>query len=111
MEADVGLGLDMGMVLKSFFAFCFVMSLMFLLSWALKRYGFPGRSILPGGKRRLQVIEQIQIDQRRKLILIRRDDREYLIVAGPGGETVVESGIPLADNIVELPPQKDKKHA
>lgn len=111
MEADVGLGLDMGMVLKSFFAFCFVMSLMFLLSWALKRYGFPGKSMLPGSKRRLKVIEQIQIDQRRKLILIRRDDKEYLIVAGPSGETVVESGIPLEDNVVGLSVQKEKKHA
>lgn len=110
MEADLGLGLDMGMVVKSFFAFTFVMSLMFLLSWALKRFGFPGKSILPGNKRRLKVIEQMPIDQRRKLVLVRRDDKEHLLVIGPGGETVVESGIPLENNIVELP-AKEKKHA
>lgn len=111
MEADLGLGLDMGMIVKSFFAFCFVMSLMFLLSWALKRFGFSGKSMLPGSRRRLKVIEQLPIDPRRKLVLVRRDDKEHLLVIGPGGETVVEAGIPLEDNIVELPSQKDKKHA
>ena len=49
------------------------------------------------------------IDNRRRLVLVRRDDREHLLLLGPQGETVVETNIPAAgDNIVEF--AKDQKN-
>lgn len=98
---------DATMLMKSFFAFAFVMSLMFLFSWLLRRFGFSGQALLPGAKRRLKIVEHLPIDSRRKLVLVRRDDREHLLVIGPNGETVVEAGIPVKDNVVEISLQKD----
>lgn len=109
-------------LLKFISAFVFVMSLMFMLSWGLKRLGLAGTSLLPNGsRRRLKIIETLPLDARRKLVIIRRDDREHLLVLGPTGETVVESSIPVLDapgNVVELAtvgaenlPQKDQKNA
>ena len=54
----------------------------------------PGR----GGRResRLAVIDSAMIDQRRRLVLIRRDDVEHLVLIGGPADLVVESGIGAA---------------
>jgi flagellar protein FliO/FliZ len=98
---------------KFFFAFVFVMGLMFLLAYVLKRAGLAGHSMLPGGKRRLKVIEHLPIDHRRRLLLVRRDDREHLLILSPTGETVVETNIPAAkDAVVDMTDaEKEQKHA
>ncbi len=102
--------MDMALLAKFFFAFAFVMSLMYLLSWFLKRIGLAGQSMLPGGKRRLKIVEFLPIDHRRKLVLIRRDNKEHLIVLGPSGETLVESDITAPEEkIIEI--VKDQKSA
>lgn len=93
--------MDAMLLLKFFSAFVFVIALMLLFSWGMKRLGLAG-ALLPGaGKRRLKVVEFMPIDHRRRLVLVRRDDREHLLLLGPQGETVVETNIPAgADNIV-----------
>ncbi len=98
---------------KFFFAFMFVMGLMFLLAYVLKRAGLAGHSMLPGGKRRLKVIEHLPIDHRRRLLLVRRDDREHLLILSPTGETVVETNISAPkDAVVDLTDaEKEQKHA
>lgn len=50
----------------------------------------------PKGERRLEVIDQASIDSRRKLILIRRDDVEHLLMTGGPVDVVVETGIKAA---------------
>lgn len=42
---------------------------------------------------RLAVIDHIQIDQTRRLVLIQRDDVQHLVVLGGGSDFLVESGI------------------
>lgn len=60
--------------------------------WAVRRFDIrlPGRAG-GGQERRLQVVERIGIDQRRALLIIRRDNREHLIVVGPEGSVTIES--------------------
>jgi flagellar protein FliO/FliZ len=45
----------------------------------------------PGG--RLKVVEVTAIDTRRRLVLVRRDGVEHLLLLGANGETVVETKI------------------
>ena len=47
----------------------------------------------PRTERRLEVIEQTNLDNRRKLVLIRRDDVEHLLMTGGPVDVVVETGI------------------
>ncbi len=103
--------METALLLKFVGAFVFVISLMLLLSWFLRRIGLSGPAMMPGTKRRLKIVEFMPLDHRRRLVLIRRDDREHLLVLGANGETVVESNIPAAENIVELPVLKDQKNA
>ncbi len=55
--------------------------------------GFPAAALKKSANRRLSVVEAAPLDGRRRMILIRRDDTEHLILLGPNSEVVVESGI------------------
>lgn len=95
------------MLLKFFCAFIFVVGLMLLLSWVVRKTGLSAGSFAPTGKRRLKVVEFLAIDHRRKLVLIRRDDKEHLVMMGPDSETLIEANIPAA---LDAPETKEQAH-
>jgi flagellar protein FliO/FliZ len=80
----------------------FVLSLILVLGlllgalWAVRRYGIGiggmqmSRS---GARRRLALVEVMPMDAKHKLVLVRRDDREHLLVLGPDAPVVVERDI------------------
>lgn len=78
--------------LRFVLALILVLGLILLLAWALRRFGFGGMA-RHGGKRRLQILESLAIDPRHRLVLVRRDDTEHLLMLGPTNDFVVESGI------------------
>ena len=41
------------------------------------------------GPRRLKISESLMLDPRRRMVIVRCDDREHLILLGPGGDIVV----------------------
>jgi len=47
----------------------------------------------PKADRRLEVVDHANVDSRRKLVLIRRDDVEHLIMTGGPVDVVIETGI------------------
>lgn len=47
----------------------------------------------PRAERRLAVVEHTSVDSRRKLVLIRRDGVEHLIMTGGPVDVVIETGI------------------
>ena len=80
-------------------------------TYLLKKIGLNGEGGFSGQKRRLKIVEYLPLDARRRLVLVRRDQKEFLLVLGPQGETVVESNIPAQqDNVVDLSPQKEQKN-
>ncbi len=92
--------MDLDAYLRFIFALAFVIALIGMLAFAMKRYGQGGRMMRKvGGRRRLSVVEMTPLDGKRRLVLIRRDDREHLLVVGATGETVVECGIPVPDHV------------
>ena len=42
-----------------------------------------------GAERRLKISESLMIDPRRRLVLVRLDGREHLLLLGPGGDIVI----------------------
>ncbi len=81
--------------LKFLLSLVFVLGLIGLAAAAMRRMGlgFPVGALKRPGNRRLSVVETAPLDGRRRLVLIRRDDTEHLIVLGPSSELVIESGI------------------
>jgi flagellar protein FliO/FliZ len=73
-------------------ALMLVLALVGFAALAARRYGLPG--IVSGSAtRRLAVVETLMIDARHKLLILRRDDKEHLVLVGPEGANVVESGL------------------
>ena len=73
-------------------ALLLVLALVGLAALAARRFGLPGLTT-GTASRRLGVVETLMIDTRHKVYLLRRDDREHLVLVGPEGASVVESGI------------------
>jgi len=78
-------------------AFIFVIALIGIGAWILKgmmaKSGNKSGGFLRSRTRRLGVVEAANVDGRRKLILVRRDDTEHLIMTGGPVDVVVETGI------------------
>jgi flagellar biogenesis protein FliO len=71
-------------------AFVFVLALIGLCAWLLRRFG-PAMRLGRAG--RLGLVESIAIDSRRRLLLIRRDQTEHLLLIGGARDLVIETGI------------------
>jgi len=70
-----------------------VVALIFAVAWIAKRLGFGGRLAMPRGKRRLAITEVLPLDGKRRLVLLKRDGVEHLLLLGLNDDLVVESGI------------------
>jgi len=71
----------------------FVLALVGLVAWLMRRFGPAMRM---GRAGRLGVIETIVLDNRRRLVLIRRDKVEHLVLLGSAGDLIIETGIDTA---------------
>jgi len=61
----------------------------------------------PRAEPRLGIVEQATVDSRRKLVLIRRDDVEHLIMTGGPVDVLIETGIntvPMQEEVTEHHP-------
>jgi flagellar protein FliO/FliZ len=52
--------------------------------------------------KRLDIVEQAVVDAKRKLVLVRRDDVEHLVMTGGPTDIVIESGIGAPRTTAEL---------
>lgn len=89
--------MEFGLYLQTLVALALVLGLIAAIAWAAKRYGLgglPGAGRAGGRQRRLAVVETLPLDTRRRLVLIRRDGIEHLILTGAGADLVIETGIP-----------------
>lgn len=82
-----------------------VLGLIFAALWVV-RQRLPGMMAGRAGAagRRLAVVESLTLDVKHRLVLVRRDDREHLLVLGGGQPVVVEADCPRA--AFTLPPAK-----
>ncbi len=78
-------------------ALVFVIGLIWLFGQVGQRFGLGTPMVGRPGNRRLRVVESAALDPKRRLLLVRRDDTEHLLLLGPAGEVVVETGIPMAE--------------
>ncbi|MBK8157277.1 MAG: flagellar biosynthetic protein FliO [Rhodospirillaceae bacterium] len=76
-------------------ALLLVLGLIALLAWLMRRFGMGG-ALRTAGQRRLQVMETTPVGPRHRLVLVRRDLVEHLLLLGPQGDVVVERGIERA---------------
>ncbi len=73
----------------------FVLGLIGLMALLLRRFGLTARVTPSAKKGRLAVVEVRPIDAKRRLVLLRRDSVEHLVLLGIGQALVIEQSIPL----------------
>jgi flagellar protein FliO/FliZ len=78
-----------------FFAFVVVLALIGVAAWLVRRFAGNrlGTNTNRGRMPRLAVIDAAAVDGRRRLVLVRRDNVEHLIMIGGPTDIVVESNI------------------
>src|SRR5579883_1908453 len=104
-------GLDRGaicrglsMLVPFIFAFLAVLALIGVAAWLVRRFASSrlGASTNRGRMPRLAVIDAAAVDGRRRLVLVRRDNVEHLLMIGGPTDIVVEP------NIVRAMPGRDQ---
>src|SRR5947208_15919070 len=95
--------------LKMLFAFIVVFGLLALALWLVRR--FSGERLSSAGSRgrqpRLAVIDAAAVDNRRRLVLVRRDNIEHLLMIGGPTDVVVEANIVRATTARDQIPQRN----
>jgi flagellar biogenesis protein FliO len=92
---DFLFGADMPLAVRFFVAFVIVLALIGGTAFLVRRFGGQrlGATATRGRQPRLAVIDAAAVDGRRRLILIRRDNVEHLLMIGGPSDIVVEANI------------------
>src|SRR5262252_6319512 len=87
-------GAEMPLAVRFFVAFLIVLGVIGAIWWVVRRFG-SGRlgASTRGRQPRLAVIDYASVDNRRRLILVRRDNVEHLVMIGGPTDIVVEPNI------------------
>ena len=90
--------------LKALAALAFVLGILLGFAWLLRKYGSSLGIKVGQEASDLRVIEWRSLDMRRKLAVVRWDNRDHLLVLGPTGDIVVA-------NRAAPPPASPAPHA
>ena len=79
---------------RAIFGLIFVLGLIGLAAWAARRYApqLMARLSAERGERRLEVVETLVLDPARRLVLVRVDNEERLLILGEGRELIEPRG-------------------
>ncbi|MDD5586740.1 MAG: flagellar biosynthetic protein FliO [Alphaproteobacteria bacterium] len=76
-----------------------VIGLMGLLAWSLKAIAARGWITPPAGRtRRLKIIESLPLDARHRLVIIKCDEAQHLLLLGASHDTVVLTNLPATSS-------------
>jgi flagellar protein FliO/FliZ len=88
-------GAEGSLIVRFVVAFVIVLALIGLTFWLIRRFGTTrvGAAAQRGRQPRLAVIDAAPVDGRRRLVLVRRDNIEHLLMIGGPSDIVVEQNI------------------
>jgi hypothetical protein len=101
---------------RFFIAFLVVLALIGVTAWIVRRFGAArlGGGAARGRQPRLAVIDAASVDGRRRLVLIRRDNIEHLLMIGGPSDVVIEPNIvraasaaPREPGRIDTPPPRE----
>ena len=93
-------------ILTVLFALGLVLVLIVIGVWLLKLLSNASGNAVRGRNRRLAVVDTLALDQKRQLVIIRRDGVEHLILTGGPQDLVVETGFAAPEPVQEQPARR-----
>ena len=85
--------MDDSLYFRAIISLLFVLGLIGLLSLIIRKLGLGHNVSNKNEGSRLNIKEVRHVDQKRKLLLIKRDDTEHLLLLSSTGDIVIESNI------------------
>ena len=81
-------------LVRALFALAITLGIIGLAAWAARRYApqLMARLSAERGERRMTVVETLVLDPARRLVLVRIDDEERLLILGEGRELIEPRG-------------------
>ena len=81
-------------LLRALFALAITLGIIGLAAWAARRYApqLMARLSAERGERRMTVVETLMLDPARRLVLVRIDSEERLLLLGEGRELIEPRG-------------------
>ena len=76
--------------LRLIVALAIVLAMIGGAGWVVRRFGWGARFVARAGARRLAIVEVLPIDGKRRLVLLRRDGLEHLVLLGAQGDLLIE---------------------
>ena len=72
--------------LSAIAALMFVLAILGVLAWAVKRYGLvPGQPRIKTGEKKINIVESRVLDNRNRLVAVEWNGKEYLLATNPAG--------------------------
>jgi flagellar biogenesis protein FliO len=79
-------------VIRALLSLVLVLGLIAGAGYLVRRFGVQGGLVMKrGARRRLGIVEQLTLDNRRRLVLVKKDDMEHLLLVGGGADLLIES--------------------
>ena len=79
--------------MKFFMALVFVLGLIWGLTLAAKHFGLGNRGpVKRGTQKRLSIIETMALDAKRRMVIVRMDNTEHLLLLSQSGEQIIGGG-------------------
>jgi flagellar protein FliO/FliZ len=75
---------------RPFFALLFVLALIGAAAYGARRFGML-QAPVAGGKRRMNMVESLFIDARRRVVIVRVDDEDHVLLISPFGDRTIAS--------------------
>lgn len=92
-----------GSILTAILALVAVIALILIVLYVMKLMFRGTAAVNRVGKRRLAVIDQLALDPKRRLVIVRRDNVDHLLLIGGPQDVVVEGAIPVETQAVRGP--------
>ncbi len=97
--------MELSEILRFASALIFVVGLIVACAWGARRFGLVPTGRQTSVNKRLAVTETLTIDPKRKLVIVRHDDREHLLLLGEQ-DTILEAGLPAKEEPVAHVPSE-----
>lgn len=101
---------DSQLVIRLILGMVFLLALLTFGLWTMRKSGIGGSFQKVRSKnKRASIVEVQAIDPKRRLIMIRRDDVEHLLLLGPHTDILIEANIQDDESLFEKTLQKASK--
>ncbi len=88
--------MELSEILRFASALVFVIGLIVACAWGARRFGLVPTGRQTSMNKRLAVTETLTIDPKRKLVIVRHDNREHLLLLGEQ-DTLLDAGLPAKE--------------